>query len=139
MYGNIEATVPYTACGLTITPHLGLSSVAAVQALVDGTVQGWWSSHDRMGEFDGDLPPDLVDAEVCAGLRTVVVRRSGGVWNVWVWQQTSGGTHRAVTEWFASSAPNRSSMSYITYWTPRSVDGVDVWTAVGARFAGWGE
>lgn len=137
-YGDLDKDPTFTTCQLAIEPRLGVSDVNEVAELAHACSTGWFTTHDAVREFEGSLDATLVDAELVGDDQTVVVRRNGATWNVWIWRESAGKSHRVVHEHFVSTAPGRGTMRYATYWTPLESNGVHVWTPVGARFVGWG-
>jgi hypothetical protein len=131
-------------CALEITTLSKAETLDQAWALLPDSGTGVVVCADRVERFDpGKRNGLLLEAEVCDGNSTTIVRSRGNRWDAWRWTQKDGDTHRWIEYRFLSTeaAVHPSRHIYRQYWirVPSGKDEVLVWQPIGARFCGFEE
>jgi hypothetical protein len=130
------------ATSLTVTPLGCAPDASTAWSWLPPKGKGVVIFADRICRFEANLKPDLLlDAEVCEGSSTVVIRASGGGWLGWRWSESAGDSHRYVDHTFESSEhrDRHPYHRYRQYWHQVEEDGIAIWRPFGARFIGFKE
>lgn len=133
---------PAGEVSLTVTSLGCATDASTAWAWLPPTGKGVVIFANRICRFESSLKPDLLlDAEVCDGNSTVIIRSSGDGWLGWRWSEAPGNSHRYVDHTFESSE-SRSRQPhhrYRQYWHQVEEDGIAIWRPCGARFVGFKE
>lgn len=127
-------------CELLIQPIGRVSTVEEAWKLLPAQGEGYVVCADENRRFDPKARVGwLMEAEVCDGQSTTILRSDGVGWSAWRWSERAGNSHRWVQHTFLSSEPgsNRSHILYRQYWTLREEHQLKVWRPIGARFCGF--
>lgn len=134
--------------GLNVEPLGRVESLEAAWALLPASGSGVLTLADRVTRFNPATRSGLLlEADVCNGRSTTMLRSDGDGWRGWRWTETDGESHYVVERTYVSSETTDGTAPGLVYrqywkqqersWDAGGGDGVAVWTPIGTRFCGF--